>query len=121
MRVKPCNPVAPMKSLPWCALLLLTACADVCQRGEALSTSFPERQTACFAPNTLPSSPVFDAKACDTSMNACTQIDERALHQYFDCVEALPVCTAATRAVFNEKFLQCASGMGRLTEGCFRP
>ncbi len=64
---------------------------------------------------------MFDAKACDTSMNACTPIDERALHQYFDCVEALPVCTAATRAVFNEKFLQCASGMGRLTEGCFRP
>jgi hypothetical protein len=101
-------------------MLLLTACADVCERGELLSRTFPERHAACFAPDTLPG-PAFDSAACDTSMRACSKTDETALHQYFDCVEQLPVCTMATRMAFNEKFLKCASGMNRISEGCFRP
>lgn len=101
-------------------LLFLTACADVCERGELLSKSFPERHTACFAPDTLPG-PAFDLKACDTSMSACSKSDEQALHDYFDCVERLPTCTQPTRAAFNEKFLKCATGMNRISDGCFRP
>lgn len=109
-----------MKRLALCTLVFLTAC-NVCQRGEVLNTTFPTRHAACFAPNTLQSSPVFNAKACDTSMNACSQRDEKALHAYFDCIEALPVCTEANRALFSERFLACANGMGRITEGCFVP
>ena len=109
-----------MRSLVLLTLILLTACADVCKRGETLSKTFPERHAECFAPDTLPS-PVFDAKACDTSMNACSAKDETALHAYFDCVEKLPVCTKNNRSAFNDTFLACASGMGRITEGCFRP
>jgi hypothetical protein len=101
-------------------LVLLTGCANVCERGELLNKSFTERHAACYPPDTLPGTP-FDAKACDTSMSACTKTDETALHQYFDCVERLPTCTSATRADFNEKFLKCASGMNQISDGCFRP
>jgi hypothetical protein len=101
-------------------LLLLTACADLCERGETLSKTFQERHTECYPKDTLPS-PAFDAKACDSSMNACSQKDETALHAYFDCVETLPVCTKNNRLAFNEKYLACSKGMLTVTEGCFRP
>jgi hypothetical protein len=101
-------------------LLFLTACANVCERGEALNKSFPERHAACFAQDTLPGTE-FDSAACDTSMSACSKTDEAALHQYFDCVERLPVCTQANKQAFNDKFLECANGMNRISEGCFRP
>jgi hypothetical protein len=98
----------------------LTGCAEICERGENLSKSFPKRHAECFAPDTLPS-PVFDAKACKSSMNACSPTDEAALHAYFDCVERLPVCAKDDRVAFSEQVLACATGMGRLSEGCFRP
>ena len=109
-----------MKWLAPLALLLSTGCADVCTRAQSLSTNFQKRHAACYAEGTLPSPP-FDAKACQSSMNACTSQDETALHTYFDCVDQLPVCTQANRTAFGEKFLACATGMGQLTEGCFRP
>ncbi len=85
-----------------------------------MSKSFPKRHAACYASDTLPS-PVFDSAACDDSMNACSPRDETALHEYFDCLERLPVCTQNNRQAFNEKVLSCATGMGRISEGCFRP
>lgn len=105
---------------PLLLVLLLTSCADVCKRAEALNTTFPERHLACYAPDTLPS-PAFDAKACTTSMSACTPTDQAALNQYFDCLERLPVCTRANKADFNEKVLSCAASLGQITQGCFQP
>ena len=100
---------------------VLEACAiEPCKRGGLLSTSFPQRHAACIAQDTLPG-PGFDVKACTTSLKACSATDEQALQQYFDCVEQLPVCTPQTRTAFNDKFLACASGMNRLSAGCFVP
>jgi len=101
-------------------LLLLTSCADVCKRGETLSRTFPERNAACYAPDTLPF-PAFDGKACTSSMTACTPTDRASLNAYFDCLEKLPACTKATRPEFNEKVLACAASLGQLTDGCFQP
>jgi hypothetical protein len=99
----------------------LGACVvEPCKRGELLSTSFPQRHAACIAQDTLPG-PTFDVKACTTSMKVCSATDELALQKYFDCVEQLPVCTPETRTAFNDKFLACASGMNRLSAGCFVP
>lgn len=108
-----------MRPLILSVLLLASACADVCERGELLSRTFPERHHACIASDTLPS-PVFDSARCDDSMNACTTTDERSLHAYFDCLEQLPVCTEDNKLAFKEQSLACASDMGRLSEGCFR-
>ena len=101
------------------ALLLTTGCG-VCSRGEVLNKTFPERHAACFAQGTLPNTP-FNPKQCDASMKVCTRADETALNAYFNCLEKLPVCTEATKAAFNDKLLACATGMGQISEGCFRP
>ena len=85
-----------------------------------LNKTFPERHAACFAQGTLPSTP-FNTKQCDASMKVCTTADSTALNTYFDCLEKLPACTEATKAAFNGKVLACATGMGQISEGCFRP
>ncbi|PZR14388.1 MAG: hypothetical protein DI536_10020 [Archangium gephyra] len=99
-------------------LLLLTGCADVCARAELMAVEFPERHGACFPDGTLPG-PAFDAKVCDSSMNACSPGDEQRIHTYFDCVEKLAPCTPETKADFTSDFLGCTTGMNRLSSGCF--
>ena len=109
-----------MKRLVLSTLVFAAACADICERGETLSRTFPERHAACFAEGTLPGA-AFDTKACDTSMNVCSSTDVTKLHAYFDCVEQLPACTRAKQMEFTEKYLGCSKDMLQVTEGCFRP
>lgn len=109
-----------MRGLLATVALLLTACVDVCARAEELSGTFQARHAACYAPGTLPS-PAFDGARCDDSMDACTAADEQRLQAYFGCLEALPVCTEATKAEFNAAVLGCAKEMMTLSAGCFRP
>ena len=105
---------------PWVLALLFTSCGDVCKRAEVLSRTFPERHVACYAADTLPG-PQFEAKACTSSMSACTPTDQSSLNAYFDCLEKLPVCTRANKPAFGEKVLGCAASLGQVTDGCFEP
>lgn len=107
-----------MRALWLSVTLVLTGCADVCTRAELQSKQFRERHAACFPEGTL-LGPAFDAERCGDSMNACSADDERAVQAYFDCVEALDRCTPETRSEFNEAFLDCTTGMNRLSAGCF--
>ena len=104
------------------AVVVLSGCTppDPCARAEALNTGFSTRHAACFAEGTLPGAK-FDTGACTNSMPACSSADTQTLQAYFDCVEQLPGCTPGTRAAFNAGFLECTTGMNRLSPGCFVP
>lgn len=118
---KTCEPHHPMRTpLLLTLALLLAGCARVCEKGARLGEEFQKRHSACYASGTLPS-PLFDAQRCEGSMQACSAADEEVLNRYFDCIGELPVCSEENRAVFNEAFLGCASKMGQLSQGCFRP
>lgn len=93
-------------------------CADVCQRAQALNSRFPDTHAACFANGSLERAS-FDAGACSTSMKQCSDADEAAISTYLECLERLPACTPETKDDFASSFLNCASGMTNLSEGCF--
>lgn len=109
----------------WRAALVLSVvalssgCLDVCARAKLQSEQFQKRHAACFPTDALVNAP-FDPKACQASMDPCSQSDEQALQRYFDCLDQLPVCTTETKSTFTQAMLACASGMNELSPGCFR-
>lgn len=96
-------------------LFAAPGCADVCARAEGLHAAHAEKLRGC---STARASGPFDEARCRASASGCSPAELEALHRYFDCLEALPPCTEATRAAFSEAAMACAAPLGEVTEGC---
>lgn len=96
----------------------LTACGNVCDRGESTGRSFTEKAKPCFPGGSGPTLS-FDKTKCDASVDKCTAKDVSNINKYFDCLDKLPTCKLDNTAEFNAAFLTCTSPMLQLSDGCF--
>lgn len=87
-----------------------------CNRLLAAQTRFFAGRSSC--PGAITITPAFNASACATTWNVCTEADHAFLNQIAMCLEGAPVCTTGNESMATTEFLRCLSLSEALSSAC---
>lgn len=88
--------------------------ASVCDRAKSLPDTMNAKLTACT--NVTFSSKLND---CDAKMKNCNGDDQAKMQKWFDCLEALPACTAGQEDAWTQSTIDCATkNLAGISQAC---
>jgi len=106
------------------ACLTLVACSSPCDRLVADDKTISSRSCVPDDGGTVPTTIEFGSNTttvaqCDTAIKSCSSQDLTYLNTYLNCLEAVPVCTAANSDTAITEPADCVSqNLSFLSEAC---